>query len=219
MKHLPQLCLIIIASFLVSCAGLPSKLPASVTDPAVIETYNKAKQGDGNALYQMSLMYRKGLKGFPKSNTRARNLLSDATNGNPPSPEACFDYFRSHINHSKDTFVARAIKRYRIAFDHDEPRAIALFDARNPHAWDHDPIREMRRLVRQLDVTDKGYVVCPVCQGLGETEEKATKTVGSYIDYANKTKVYVTKPTTVMKRCGYCSMPWRKTPYPGLIKG
>ncbi len=218
MKYLHFLLITLVSCLFVSCWGLHGTLPPTVTDPAAVETFNKAKNGDGEALYQMSLMYRKGLNGFPKSSVRARTTLQKAAQADPPCLAACFDYFRANIRAKQDTIWARALRCFCIAAYNGEPRAAALYESRNEYEWEREPLGEARRLVRMLDVAEKGLVPCPVCHGRGIVDYESQETVGSYYDYYNKTRVYQTRPVLREKSCGYCSMFWRKTGCPGYVR-
>lgn len=63
-----------------ACTSLPEQPPATVTDPGIIEVYNKALAGDAKSLYRIGMRYSNGSYGFPKDSTTAANCFQLAAN-------------------------------------------------------------------------------------------------------------------------------------------
>lgn len=63
-----------------ACTSLPQQPPATVTDPGIIEVYNKALTGDAVALHWIGFFYEQGSRGFPKDYTRAANCYQISAN-------------------------------------------------------------------------------------------------------------------------------------------
>ncbi len=211
MKGLSYLCLLVSSGLFVACQSLQSSPPPSVTDPQVLEVFNRAKAGDGDALYQMSLMYRKGLNGFPKSQTRARNLLKESVNAKNPSAEGCYDYFLAYFFDSKTR--GKAINCFCEALRQNEPRA---WEFHREGTWEGDQVEEIKRIMRNRSIAKGEIELCPACQGWGLEEYTATRYVGSH--YEGNTLVKEYQEYTDTRNCGYCHMSWRRTPYTGYVK-
>lgn len=77
-KHLALTALAL--SCLVACTSLPEQPPATVTDPSIIEVYNKALAGDANAMQWIGFFYENGGRGFPKDYTKSANCYQLAAN-------------------------------------------------------------------------------------------------------------------------------------------
>ncbi len=129
-----SLAMIALACLFASCQwSLPAEPPSSVTNPAVIATFHKAKNGDGDALYAISEMYRSGSNGFPVKGMLADMLLIDASVAQPPSGEACYErYLEEHWDgrsESAEYFLRKSAAR-------GCPRAIQTLNAREEQQRD-----------------------------------------------------------------------------------
>ncbi len=80
-KHLSMLLLACAVGAMVSCSqNLSPEPPTSVTNPSVINTYQKALDGDIKSLKTIGKYYNSGLHGFPQSTRKAINAYQMAAN-------------------------------------------------------------------------------------------------------------------------------------------
>ncbi len=198
MKNFRSLILALSSALLfTSCLGLPSSPPSSVTDPKVLATFNKAKKGDGDALYAISCMYKNGTNGFPKSSMRSSDLLMLASQAKPPSGAAFFDLYRDKLE-QYEMFGQSSDKR--MAYDYLE-KAIKYGDSR---AIEMDKIaraniakeeEEERRSAAIRAEQDRifwaNHDECSNCNGKGGWEKDDPNDAG--IDIITKQDNYVHK--------------------------
>ncbi len=161
MKTLHLIILLGAAGLFVSC-GMHSTLPPTVTNPQVIETFNKAKQGDGESLYRIALMYKHGTNGFPESSFRASTCMRQAADAPRPSAAACYEeylFWKRDLNHSYSVTSERYMNDYlRKAARYGDSRAIAILDA---------PAAEMRAQEEERRRFLATHTKCTYCDGKG----------------------------------------------------
>ncbi len=159
MKKLHLSIIALATTLLVSCSGVPSTLPASVTDSYAINTFRRAQAGNSDAKYTLSKMYRHGTYGFPQSTARADALLQDASNDYNPSAAAVYDMsIQLRVQGSRGNNREMGKRYLKEAASLGEPRALAeqngtvIVNRPQPSGSSH---------------FDDSYVRCSSCGGSG----------------------------------------------------
>ncbi len=217
METLHTLALALASALLTSCLGMHNSLPSTVTDPAVIETYNKAKAGNADALYEIGMMYKEGLNGFPKSSGRSYSVILDAAYSRPPSAAACYELFLDDLQtYNKSPLTMKSYKEsadrwLEVACALKEPRALAYMQAEKEKKAQEDArlagerAREAEAEAARERYLEENFYKCPRCNGTGGRY----KEVPNYVQRLNRNGMYEDKQEGYKmewKECEDCKM-------------
>ncbi len=150
MKNISFLLLALTAGMMVSCSTtLSEQPPKTVTDPSLIASYQKARQGDIKSLKYIAECYSKGKGGFPVSLRQAINCYETAAKlGDVESQRITGSAYM--LGKGRIQSYSDARKYFQMAFVQGDRTAARLIDELEERIRKEEQEQAQRRYDKQM---------------------------------------------------------------------